>query len=91
MEFIDYVCSKILKNYDYTQNYLSSSGMWEIPAKWYQMCSTLTLTRHELDILHNFSWHPCRAPMLACSQNLFPTYKDPLIHNKNVAHNNIFA
>ena len=55
MEFIDYVCSKILKNYDYTQNYLSSSGMWEIPAKWYQMCSTLTLTRHELDILHNFS------------------------------------
>ena len=25
------------------------------------------------------------------SQNLFPTYKKPLIHDKTVAHNNIFA
>ena len=38
---------------------MNSSGMWENPAKWYQICSTMTLTRHELDVLHKFNWHPC--------------------------------
>ena len=27
---------------------MNSSGMWENSAKWYQICSTMTLTRHEL-------------------------------------------
>ena len=27
---------------------MNPSGMWENPAKWYQICSTVTLTRHEL-------------------------------------------
>ena len=29
---------------------MNPSGMWEIPAKWYQICSTMTLTCHELKI-----------------------------------------
>ena len=34
---------------------MNSSDMWENLAKWYQICSTLTLTRHELDVLHKLS------------------------------------
>ena len=38
------------KNYGAVQNYMNPSGMWENPAKWYQICSTVTLTRHELKV-----------------------------------------
>ena len=46
-------------NYGAAQNYMSSSGMWENPAKWYHICSIVTLTRRELGVFHKFNWHPC--------------------------------
>ena len=39
---------------------MNSSGMWENLAEWYQICYTLTLTRHELDVLHKFSLAPTK-------------------------------
>ena len=54
MEILDFVCLKKTLSYIAAQTYMNSRGMCENPSKWYQICSTMTVTCHELDVLHKF-------------------------------------